>query len=102
MTPDNILRKAKTEKVEFDGKSFKIRGNEIIKNFPRERALCLLLGGGCVMARRVQIVSLKLAGAFRSLAKSRAFKKTAKEIASKRFERAKKKFGNRFQLSPRY
>lgn len=27
------IKKGKTEKVEFDGKSFKIRGNEIIKNF---------------------------------------------------------------------
>ena len=52
------------------------------------------------MARRIQIVSIKLAGAFRSLARSRAFKRAAKKMASKKFERAKKNLINRFDSHP--
>jgi len=52
------------------------------------------------MARRIQIVNIKLAGAFRGFAKSRAFKKKVKQMATKRFERAKKNLITGFDSHP--
>jgi hypothetical protein len=52
------------------------------------------------MARKLRIVKMKLAGAFRGLAKSKAFKKAAKKIANKKFEKAKSNLVAGFESHP--